>query len=697
MWYEKSYRRNLVDMHIEEWNPEFLSKFSPEEYVNNLKRANIQSCMIYANSHVGLCYWPTKIGKPHPKMGGQDWFGTTVKLAKEAGMDVIAYYTIDFVNHEYETYPEWRMKDANGRGSREEGAVSSMGPRYGLVCPNNPDYRDYMDKHVGELIENYDLDGIFFDMNFWPLVCFCDSCRARYKKETGKDIPTTVDWRDPEWLQFQKQREYWLEDNAEFMWNIVKSRKPDMTIEQNFALAASNRFMSWQDGLAKWVDFNSGDFYGDVYAQSFFNKMHNTVTKNLPYEFMTSRTYPGLFNHTSVKPKDLLRMENAIALANGGAFFFIDAINPDGSMCREPYEMLGEIFRSTQKYEPYLGGRLSADVAVYSSYNCNCNMKAPVYSIAEKIEAQSHMAASMAMPEHTAGALSAARILQENHIPYTVVTKNSLKDLSKYAILVLSNIGIIDEEEAENIKAWVKEGGKLYMTGTEPLPFVEEIMDLKFGAMTESSTTYVYAADRDGFFTENIINPNDPVAALGAQREITVKGDAQVLAYIGLPYILPDQREFASIHSNPPGIRTEIPSVLLGRYGKGRIVWSSVAFEAAPAQYVALNQIFVNLIRKLMDRPWQFESSGAFCVDVTLIDQKEDSRWLMSFVNIQSSVNLLPVYDFKVALYTAGRKVKEVCLLPDEKTLEYTERDGYIEFTIDKLEVYEAVIVKYEE
>lgn len=185
MWYEKSYRRNLVDMHIEEWNPEFMSQYSPKEYVENMKRAHIQSCMIYANSHIGLCYWPTKVGKAHPAMGDHDWFGETVRLARAEKMDVIAYFTIDFVNHEYEKHPEWRMKDANGLYSRQPGSMNAMGPRYGLVCPNNMGYRSYVKDHISELINSYELDGIFIDMNFWPMVCYCDSCKKRYKEETG--------------------------------------------------------------------------------------------------------------------------------------------------------------------------------------------------------------------------------------------------------------------------------------------------------------------------------------------------------------------------------------------------------------------------------------------------------------------------------------------------------------------------------
>ena len=69
-WYENSYRRNLVDMHIDDWHEEFLSRLEPETYVGLLKEARVQSAMVYANSHVGYCYWPTKTGRMHRGIGG---------------------------------------------------------------------------------------------------------------------------------------------------------------------------------------------------------------------------------------------------------------------------------------------------------------------------------------------------------------------------------------------------------------------------------------------------------------------------------------------------------------------------------------------------------------------------------------------------------------------------------------------------
>ena len=37
-WFKKSYRRNLLDMHIPDWDERFLSEFDPKKYVDMILR-----------------------------------------------------------------------------------------------------------------------------------------------------------------------------------------------------------------------------------------------------------------------------------------------------------------------------------------------------------------------------------------------------------------------------------------------------------------------------------------------------------------------------------------------------------------------------------------------------------------------------------------------------------------------------------
>ncbi len=65
-WATKCYSRLLIDNHISEDAPAFMSRFDPEQYVAMAKQAGAESAMVYACCHNGNCYYPTTVGHMHP-------------------------------------------------------------------------------------------------------------------------------------------------------------------------------------------------------------------------------------------------------------------------------------------------------------------------------------------------------------------------------------------------------------------------------------------------------------------------------------------------------------------------------------------------------------------------------------------------------------------------------------------------------
>lgn len=699
-WYQNSYRRNLVDMHIEDWDKEFLSKFDPKEYIENMKKAQVKTCMIYANNHVGTCFWPTKTGHIHNNMPqGRDWFGETVALAKKEGMDAVGYYTLVFTNYEYATHPEWRIRDAEGKGTRDR--VPGLGGRllngrYGTLCVNNQEYREYVAGHVKDLVTHYDLEGIFFDMNFWPMVCYCDSCMAKYRAETGKEIPRTVDWDDPEWVAYARARERWLIESALYFTNTVKSLDPEMTVEHNFVGFMGNWMAGYTDMLSEAADFNSGDFYGNMAYQNFVGKMHNAMSKHMPFEFMAARCYPGLWDHTSIKPKDMLYLENCMALANGGAFLFIDAINPDGTMVPEVYEMMGEIFEETKAYEPFMGGRLKANVAVYLSTNSKPDADEKPVDAARMLDHVDLGRRAFQPSNHITASVGATDILKEAHIPYAVLTKKNLKNLDDYEVLVLSSITQLDQEEEETIRKWVMEGGKLYLSTAVALPFAEKLLDAEYTGGTKEDVTYLYPTGPGKFLMEGTTNLTAPVTCLQRQKLLELRADGEVLAKPGLPYTDPaDSTRFSSIHSNPPAKSIDGAAMVLRKIGKGKVFYTAVQIEAAGMEYVSQRKMFRNIVEHLIDGKVAFRSNAAPYVDFTLVDQKEHSRLLLSFVNLQHNLPIIPINDVEVDVYLEGREVERVCKLPNLEEVDFVQKDGYVMLGLSTLHVYDAMLIYY--
>ena len=56
---EKCYSRLLIDNHITDLLPEFMSCFDPRNYVEMVKLAGVEASMVYACDHNGNCYYPT--------------------------------------------------------------------------------------------------------------------------------------------------------------------------------------------------------------------------------------------------------------------------------------------------------------------------------------------------------------------------------------------------------------------------------------------------------------------------------------------------------------------------------------------------------------------------------------------------------------------------------------------------------------
>ena len=680
-WYENSYRRNLVDMHIDDWDKSFLSRLDPDNYVALLKRAHVQSAMVYANSHVGYCYWPTKTGCVHRGLRGRDVLGEIIGLCHKEGMHVVPYYSLIFNNWAYDFDPSWRILDVNGKGSRERPGRAG---RYGVCCPNSPAYRAFVESQVEELCAGYDFEGIFFDMTFWPAICYCPSCKERFAREAGSEMPTVIDWRDPRWLTCQKKREEWLAEFAAFATSTARKHKPGVTVEHNSAPLPQSWRIATTLALADQNDYIGGDLYGGYAQQSFICKLYDSITPNKPFEFMTSRCYPSLRDHTTLKSREMLELHACLALAHNGAFLFIDAIDPVGTLNPRVYELMAEVFGKTRHYEPYLGGSMCQDVAVYFSLDSKMDFA----DNGKRVDVE-----NWAVP-HLTAALGAARTLRENHIPFGVISKNSLKDTSPYQVIVLPDVLMLGEEEAEQLRQFVAEGGSLYASGSTSPSLLSDVLGISVEGETKETVTYMAPTDRGKAIMAGL-DPGCPLSIFGPQIKARALDQGEVIATLTLPYTDPsDGAKLASIHSNPPGIATDYAAVVHRSYGKGRVMWVSAPLEAADQE--PHRRVFARMIAALATAPFSFEAEAPAAVEMIVFHQPDRKRYLVSLINEQEQLPPIPVLDAVVRVRTDGKKPVGAALLPDEKPLPITVRGDYTEIVVPRLDIFCMLMLAYE-
>jgi hypothetical protein len=672
-WYQHAWRRNVLDMHIPDWNPEFLSKFDPNNYIDMLKLAGAQSAVVYTHSHAGACFYPTKVGHMHQNLKGRDIFGEVLNICHKNNIKVVAYFSLIFDTWAYRNHPDFKIIDADGCGVNDKS-------RYGVCCLNSP-YRDYVVAHIRELCQNYDFDGIRFDMTFWPDVCHCKFCKEKYQKEVGGQIPTEPNWSDPNWVKFQRARERWLTEFAALATSTVKAIKPNVSVEHQCSTLLSPWIQGSTVDLFDNCDFLQGDFYGGKLQSSFVNKLLYNLTKNKPHGFETSSAV-SLRDFTILKSPELLKAKAFCAMANSGAFIFIDTIDPAGTINPAPYSRLRDVWNQTKPYEKYLGGDLIQDVAIYISTESKFNL------------------GKENMP-HIESATSAAQALIYDHIPFGVITRKNLDRLNNYQVIILPDILMISPVEAEALRNYVRQGGSIYASKYTSLVTTDgvkhdnfllaDVFGANFSAVTKENYTFISpAAEGKGFFDG--FNDKYPFGLNATQFIVKADPNAQILANIILPYTDPaDFNNFASIHCNPPGKTTDYPALIRNKFGRGLSIYSTANFEVYPYA----QKYFAKIIRSLAAKPLFFDSDAPKSVEITAFDQPENDRIIVNMLNFQEELPNIPVGDFNVRIYVGDKKVKNLLILPAEKKIPYKFKNGYLEFTHPVFETFSMFAINF--
>lgn len=674
MWTEGNFRRNLMDMHIDDSNPEFLTKIDVDQYVAALKDAGIQAAMVKGKPHTGLCYYPTKIARMHKGLHGFDFFGTMVEKCHENGIAVIGYYSQIFDNWAYEHHPDWRLVAPDGKNFREYRGMSDFRTgRYGICCPNNPDYRQYVKDSLTELVGNYKFEGIFLDMLFFPDICYCPSCRKRYMEETGKELPRRMDWQDPDWLQFVHQREKWITDFAKFSYDVVKSVRPEVTVEHQFSMIMSSWVSGTTEEAQDYADAASGDYYGGFLQQSFINKYYRSVSKTLPFVYHTSRCDPELVYHTTTKTKEELELSIITALSHNGAFLLVDAINPDGSIVPSVYhDMMKPIYAETQQYEKYVGGQQDVNAAIWFSSHAK-------YDPHETgIDVKDHLF----HPDIYQNApVAAASVLRAGNVPFDVIPARAIPK-TRANTLILSHVAEILDDEEDKIEDFIRKGGNVYISGPIGNPRLAKLLGVEVTGESAQDFTYLSptAEGKDLFKGFDRLTPFT-IPLQQTEVQITDPENCTVLATETLPYTMTNTYEFAAIHSNPPGVYTDKPAAILKTIGKSRIIWVSASIEMSRPYMSKL--VFERMIRFLTGRT-SFDSNAPKWVEVMSWEKAGETYF--SVINEQEEPPVVPLSDIYIDTY---KPCSGAVLLPAETPLKAEKQEnGATRIYLPKLDVF---------
>ena len=102
------YTRIILDFHFSEYPKNVLVNVNAKYIVDTVSKAGADSLIFYAKDHWGNMYHNTKISYRHKNVP-YDLFGQVLEEAKGKGLNIIAYYTVQWDEYSARNNIDWRF------------------------------------------------------------------------------------------------------------------------------------------------------------------------------------------------------------------------------------------------------------------------------------------------------------------------------------------------------------------------------------------------------------------------------------------------------------------------------------------------------------------------------------------------------------------------------------------------------------
>lgn len=375
----------------------------------------------------------------------------------------------------FEAQPDWAQRKADGRVTSWDEENNSV-----AFCPNSA-YREYLVSIIKEIIDNYEVDGFYFDEPSFQSWCSCENCKKKFFNEYHELLPIEEKWGTPTFQDFIAWRYRQISDWRQSLYDASKGENRCIFFQGAFPLSRLSKepikisgleFMNpyverfgvdWYVPMAHGADLTHSSQIADVvHFELYRRSVHEPLWwygVNLRYGQTIGHGKQILvLNMMAQTPFDLyglseaeLRLSVAELLANSGsplfARYYPDRVDPHA--WRNVYDCLHE----AKLLEPYLEKRESIKYAalLFSETTLEQNDK-----LAGK-------------PSHLDCLMGIAKALLQEQVLFGVITEEELiEEISQYHVLILPNVSCLSAQAKQAIRSFAAKGGGVvgsYETG----------------------------------------------------------------------------------------------------------------------------------------------------------------------------------------------------------------------------------------
>lgn len=633
--------------------------------------------------------------RKHPGLGKRDLVAELIAAGKKRGIVFVPYLPMDCDLRAWEEHPDWRSVDFHGQQRPD-----SM-PR---CCENSP-FRAYLAEHLRDLATRYEIGGVWFDGFGISVACYCPACRDGFRRAHGRAAPESKAKDAESWSLWVAYKE---EESAKVLAEFIaaaQSAKPGLPVCTNWVPGARASSQKWYECYWTWPTARLQLIRGDTGAAAEFY---------IP-AFQYAPTYPVTL------PEQELRDRAMTAIANGCI--------PDFTLTSSPARLK----------------QINAELAERADWCINAE-PVPYAGIVFSERSQELCETTVYKDGPCFSQYGTLRALLEEKVPETCLSDYNLEhdDLSRHAVIVLPDIGIVSPAVADRLRAYVRQGGGLVAScrtslcagdGAEQTDFaLADLFGVHFRGRLPEMTDFTPWLDdvqtkqpqpnrikakllrcgrhpivddpiiRDTRMTEVV-----PEFRRGWPADYTLAVPGEMLRVTADAGVVPVLWE----EFQQPGTRN--PFITARNVGKGRVVYTAANLGFQYADHYSwpyVRRLIANAVRWAAGRQLPpFRVTSLLQVQATLFRQSDPSRLVLHLLNApdpqgyppftrqtwhgyhtsfgRQREDIAPVIDIRVQLRGTFSRVR---LGPSGKILPSRLVKGYTEVVVPRLETHCLVV-----
>ena len=667
------YRQIHLDFHTSPMIPGVGESFNKLQWQDALRGGHVNSITCFGVCHHGWNYNNTRIGKRHPHLEF-DLLRAQFDASKEIDVNVPIYITAGLSDRVAAEHPAWRLVSP-------EGSIGEpLQAGFKRLCFNSP-YTDYLCELIEEIVHQFpDCDGIFLDIISQPECC-CEYC-LRSMVDGGLDPESRADRVE---MSGRSLERYYAMSTA-----ACHCDDPGMPVFHNSGhITRGRREVLKYFSHLELESLPTGGWGYDHFPVS----AKYCMNLDLDFMGMTGKFHTTWGEFGGYKHPNALRYECAAMLAYGAKCSVGDQLHPSGEMDGSTYEIIGAAYSEVELKEPWCSGaRNVADIGLLSSD-----------SVGEVRSRNNHADDG------------ASRVLLESHFLFDVIDTEMSFDA--YRLLILPDEVRIDDTLLTRIKAFLRGGGKLLLTGTSGMHPDRDSFVLDVGAEHEGRSP----CQPDFVLPVTEVAPDflqhPLVMYLTSQRiKVPETSSGRSLGKIFDPYFNRDYRRYCSHQHAPP--RPEASGFDCG------VMSGNILYLAHPvfSQYWATGAVaHKEYARKAIDHlagsDKTLTTNLPSTARVTLMHQAEEGRYVLHLLyantinrggpmnlsggtisrspqSVEVIEDLTPLHGTTVSLQLPNA-VKRVTLEPQGVELPFTTAGEVLTVSVDEFACHQMVVLEY--